>query len=268
MPELPDLENIRDFLNQHLVGVSVASVEVRNPIVVRAPAQEFQALLMGNTFQPVSRRGKFLLIPFSSGHILAINPMLTGRLQYCEPGEKARMRVCFILRLEDGKELRYLDANQMGKVYLVPKDKLDTIPRFSEMAPEALDPEVTLEVFQKRLRRHPGMIKNILTNDRFLAGIGNAYADEILFEAGIHPWRTRPRLSLEDVVNLYNAMHKVLTEATAKVGDLMGDQIHVKFREFLKVHGKGGQLCPRCGTTITQITANQRLTNFCRTCQR
>ncbi len=269
MPELPDLENIVGFLNSSLPGLAVESVEVRQPLVIRQPAiSSFGDALKGKVFLPLRRRGKFLLLPFTSRDVLAINPMLTGRLQYCAPGEKAPMRVCFLLSLSNGMQLRYLDRNLMGKVYLLPEEDLRKIPRFSEMAPEALGPEVTLELFQKRLKRHPGMIKNILVNDRFLAGIGNAYADEILFEAGIHPYRARPRLSAQEIAGLYSAMHKVLTEATEEVGSRMGGQIHVKFRGFLQVHGKGGQPCPRCGSTISQITANQRLTNFCRHCQK
>ena len=269
MPELPDLEAIQDFLLRELVGARITGVEVTQPIPIRLPSpQEFVQLLTGNVLGGVRRRGKFLLLELESGHVLAINPMLTGHLQYCEPRERRRARTCFVLALQEGRQLRYFDSKLMGKVYLVEAGQVELIPRWNEMGPEALAPEVTLEVFRQRLRRHPGQVKNILVNDTFLAGIGNAYADEILYAAGIYPYRRRTSLTLEETDALYQAMHRVLEEATSVVGLRMGEDIHLKIRDFLKVHGKGGEPCPQCGNTVSQITANQRLTNFCRRCQR
>ena len=269
MPELPDLEAIQDFLLGQMLGVSVTGVEVLQPIPIRLPtAQEFAQTLTGNVLRSVGRRGKFLLLGFQSGHVLAINPMLSGRLQYCVPKERRRAKTCFILELGDGHQLRYFDGKLMGKVYLVEERRLDLIPRWDEMGPEALSPEVTLEVFQRRLRRHPGQIKNVLVNDTFLAGIGNAYADEILYAAHVYPYRKRPSLAPEETEALYRAVRAVLEEATAIVAARIGEDIRIKVRDFLKVHGKGGQPCLTCGNTISQITANQRLTNFCRRCRR
>jgi formamidopyrimidine-DNA glycosylase len=269
MPELPDLEAIKDFLNRNVLGLEIGAVEVPQPLVIRRPPpSEFVSLLEGNAFREVGRRGKYLLLTLRTGHILAINFMLSGRLQFCGPGHKRRAKTCFILSLEGKQELRYYDGKFMGKVYLLPEKGLGLIPGFDDMGPEALDEALTLEVFQKRLRRHPGQIKNILANDRFLAGIGNAYADEILFEAGIYPFRPRPSLSPAEIKTLYEAMHSVLKEAIPIVAQRMKDRLDVEVRDFLKVHGKGGQPCPCCGNTISQITANQKLTNFCRRCQK
>jgi len=153
----------------------------------------------------------------------------------------------------------------MGKVYLTPDENL--VPRFAGQGPEALDPEFTMEVFRERLRTRRGEIKGLLTNQAVLAGIGNAYADEILFEARLYPFRKRPSLSPEEVESLYQAMRKVLSEATVVLRERIGDDIDIKIRDFLSVHGKGGSPCPRCGTPISEIKARNRLTNFCRNCQ-
>ena len=268
MPELPDLEAIEEFLLAELVGTEVTGVEVVQAIPIRMPdPQAFAEALTSNTLRSVDRRGKFLLLGFESGHTLAINSMLTGRLQYTSPKERRRAKTCFVLNLSNGQQLRYFDDKLMGKIYLVPDGRVELIPRWEEMGPEALSPEVTLDVFKQRLRRHPGQVKNILVNDTFLAGIGNAYADEILFAAGIYPYRKRTSLSEAEVAALYEAMHRVLDDASAIVASRMGEDIHLKIRDFLQVHGKGGQPCPQCGNTISQITANQRLTNYCRHCQ-
>lgn len=269
MPEIPDLENIKGFLNDTLPGVKITSVQSKQPLVIRFPTlADFKSTLEGSTFSATKRRGKFLLLSLSSKHILAINPMLTGRLQYTDPSTKQHAKTCFTLGLVNRKELRYYDSKLMGKVYLVADGQMNIIPKFSEMGPEALDPEMTLEVFEKRLRRHNGQVKNILVNDVFLAGIGNAYADEILYESGIHPYRRRSSLSQDEREALYKSMQSVLNEATDIVSRRMGYQIDVKFRDFLRIHGKGNHPCPKCESRISQVQANQRLTNFCRHCQK
>ena len=266
MPELPDLEVIKEYLQGVLPGERVEAVEVLRPLVVRnLISEDFVDTVTGNEISAVRRRGKFLLLDLETGEKLVINPMLAGRLQYCEPSERRQKRTFLILRLSGGRELRYLDAKSMGKVYL-PRDP-NLIPGFASQGPEALDPEVTLEVFRDRLRRRRGEIKGILTRQTVVAGIGNAYADEILFEAGIYPFRKRPSLSSEEIERLYGAMRSVLFEAIVILRERVGDDVEVELRDFLEVHGKGGTPCPRCSTTISEIRARNRLTNFCRTCQ-
>ena len=297
MPELPELEVIREVLQAHIIRQGVLEVEVRRPLAVRDLTGEgFENGLTGRAVTAIARRGKFLLCRFSeplsdgaggthsggsrSGEpaptsdpglprlgdrTLAINPMLSGRLQLCLPETRRLPYTQVILRLSGGQELRYADRRTMGKLYLT--EDLARIPGWTEMGPDALDPRLTLERFSERFRGHRGEIKGILVNARFVAGIGNAYADEICFHARLYPFRKRPSLSQDEVTRLYEAMRSTLTEAIAQTRRSMGTDIHTKPREFLAVHGKGGQPCPRCGAPISQITARQRLTNFCRRCQ-
>jgi len=266
MPELPDLEVIKEFLQAHVIGREIAEVEVVRPIVVRNLAGgDFASRLTGQRIEQVSRRGKSLILTLDSGDYLVIHPMLAGRLHHAPRRERRLRKTFVILRLADGMDLRYTDARSMGKVYLT--DDLAEVPGLGDLGPEALDPNLTLDVFRERLRKYRGEIKGILTRQSFVAGIGNAYADEICWRAGIYPFRKRPRLSDEEIERLYGAMHEVLNEAIATLREQVGADIHVEIRDFLKVHRKGGQPCPRCGTTISEIKARQRLTNFCRQCQ-
>ena len=269
MPEIPDLEAIGGFLNRRLPGVRIERAQALIPVIFRTPKAELESTLSGDTFGQTTRRGKFLLFDLASGHKLVINPMLTGRFQYVAPDEKRRAKTCLALTLADGHELRYSDQRLMGKVYLAPEGELAQIPQFAEMGPDALDQGLTEEVFAQRLRRHNGMIKSILINHRFVAGIGNAYADEILWAAGLHPYRKRPSLSEEDVRRLYEAISSVLSWAIAIVAERMKDSLaYEEWRDHLRVHRRGGQPCPACGTRISEITAGQRITSFCRNCQR
>jgi len=269
MPEIPDLEAIAGFLNRRLPGIRIDDAQAIIPVVFRVPRTELEGILRGNVFGQTTRRGKFLLFGLGSGYRLVINPMLTGRFQYGAPGEKRRAKTCLVLTLANGEELRYSDQRLMGKIYLVPDGELRQVPQFAEMGPDALDEELTEEAFAQRLRRHNGMIKGILVNHRFVAGIGNAYADEILWAAGLHPYRKRPSLSEEDVHRLYEAVRSVLNRAIAIVAERMKDGLsYEEVRDHLRVHRRGGQPCPVCGTRISEITAGQRITSFCRNCQK
>lgn len=269
MPELPDLEIIKSFLNQRLVGTSIEKIEVVQPLVIRRPpVKDFIAGLQGRSFQEAQRRGKYLILQFDGDVALVIHLMLVGRLQYCPPSEKRNPATCFVFHFSNGFQLRYFDSKVMGRVYLVRKDEVRTVPGIGELGPEAWDKELTVELFRQRLAKYRGEIKTIITNQEFLAGIGNAYADEILFVAGIYPYRKRTELSADDVQRLYHAIRQVLLEATEILSNRVGDHIHVEIRDFLKVHGRGGLPCPNCGSNISQIIINQRTTEFCRHCQK
>jgi len=264
MPELPDLEIIRQVLAPRLTGQTITAVEVVRPLVVRdLTGQGFAETLTGQTFADVQRRGKVLLFPLQSGPTLAINCKLAGRLQYTLPTERRLSKTHVVLRLSDSHELRYSDRKTMGQIYLTAS--LDAIPGWAEIGPEPFD--LTLEDFQQRLGPYRGEIKGVLTRGRAVAGIGNAYADEICFAARLHPYRKRTSLNDEQVARLYEAMQSVLREAIATLRERVGTDIHREVRDFLTVHGKGGEPCPACGGVISEIKARGRLTNFCRACQ-
>jgi formamidopyrimidine-DNA glycosylase len=264
MPELPDLEIVREALALRLAGQAITSVEVLRPLVVRdLTGQGFAETLTGQIFAAPQRRGKILLLPLESELTLAINCKLAGRLQYALPAERRLSKTHVVLCLSDGHELRYSDQRTMGQVYLTAD--LAAIPGWSEMGPEPFD--LTLEGFRERLKPHWGEIKGVLTRGRAVAGIGNAYADEVCFAARIHPYCKRTSLTDEEVARLYEAMQSVLRNAIDTLHERIGIDIHREVRDFLAVHGKGSQPCPICGTAISEIKAGNRLTNFCRTCQ-
>ncbi len=266
MPELPDLEVICEYLAARLPGTTIATAAVRRPLIVRnLLGGDFAAHVIGRQFADVRRRGKFLLLGLDDGIALVINPMLAGRLRYGEPLRRDRARDALVLGLADGRELRYHDAEDMGKIYLTLD--LGQVPTFIDLGPEATDPELTLDGFLRRLRRHPGEIKGILTNQEFVAGIGNAYADEICWRAGLYPFRRCASLDAAETGRLYDAIRSVLAEAVEMLRGRVGDAIDVEVRDFLAVHGKPGQPCPRCGSPISEVSRDRRDTHFCRACQ-
>ncbi|MBI4297700.1 MAG: Fpg/Nei family DNA glycosylase [Chloroflexi bacterium] len=250
------------------MGQAIQAAQVLKPTVLRSLAEgDFASDVVGRRLEGFRRLGKFLLIELSDGYLMAINPMLTGALQYCPATERVLKKACLRFSLDNGRDLRYLDDKQMGMVYYVSQHQLKEVPRLSEQGPDVLSNDLTFDQFKERLRRFQGEIKGILTRGAFLAGIGNAYSDEVLFDAGIYPFRKRASLSEEELARLYQGIPRVLENAIGVLRSRMGEEIHVKIRDFLQVHGKGGQPCPRCGNKISSITANQRITNYCRHCQ-
>ena len=272
MPEIPDLEAIRGYLNARITGAEIEKAEVFIPVVVRTGAREFEASLTGNRFGEVLRHGKFLLFGLADESVLVINAMLTGRFQYVEPKEKKRAKTCFALTLDNGMQLRYFDDRLMGKVYVVAAEDVMKVPTFAEMGPDAL--AVTEDEFRTRIRKHTGAIKNILTNSKFIAGIGNAYADEVLFEARVSPFRKRTAMSPEEIGHVHRAIGRVMGWAMPILAEHFREGLdYQEWREHLKVHRKGNMAakdegrCPRCGTHISEIAPNDRITSWCRTCQ-
>ena len=275
MPEIPDLEAIRGFFNERIVGLEITEAEVTIPVVVRTGATDFVATMTGNRPGTTLRQGKFLLMALADEHVLVINAMLTGRFQYTDPKPKKRARTCFTLTFENGMQLRYSDQLLMGKVYLVPADKVMTVPMFAEMGPDAL--EVSEEEFRARIRKFTGQIKNVLTNHKFIAGIGNAYSDEILFEARLDPFRKRSTMNDDDIGRLYRAIGKTFDRSIPILRDHFREELdYEEWRDHLKIHRKGAKpgadkdegRCPRCGLHISEIAPNQRITSWCRNCQK
>jgi formamidopyrimidine-DNA glycosylase len=264
MPELPDLEVIREVLAPELTGQTITDVEVLRPLVVRdLTLQGFAETLAGQTCASAQRRGKMLLFPLQSGLTMVIDSKLAGRIQYALPAARRLPKTHVVLRLSNGWDLRYSDRRTMGQIYLTAS--LEAIPGWANMGPEPF--ELTLTDFEERLRPYRGEIKGVLARGGAIAGIGNAYADEICFAARLHPYRKRTSLTDEEVNRLYEATLSVLHGAIATLRERVGKEIHREVRDFLAVHGKGGSPCPVCGSTISEIKAGGRVTNFCRTCQ-
>jgi formamidopyrimidine-DNA glycosylase len=291
VPELPDLTVVADALHAALAGRAVRSASAPGPLAVRGTPAELHALV-GQRVASIRRRGKFLLIDLDRDEI-ACNPMLTGRFQLAAPGDKLPAKTAFVLGFgerssgppdaaawtagagwlpaDDARpEVRYRDPTQMGKVYLVPAGVERPIPGrgAGEMGPDALDPALTLEVWRERIRKHPGELKNLLRNQAFVAGIGNAYSDEILFAARLLPFRKRSTLAPEEVDELYRATRSVLADAISLLRERVPPTFEKQVRDHLSTHNKGGEPCPRCGTRITAVTAGGFPTGFCRGCQR
>src|SRR5438552_12545214 len=190
MPELPELEVLRQYLGPRVEGRKIVQVwtSPKLSFLLRTPPDEYARQLTGGTFERVWRRGKFLVFDISGQH-LVINPMLGGRLQWTTASEKVAAATVFRITLEGGDELRFLDTVKMGRVYWVVPGAFPTIPGWAELGPDALT--VSLSEFSQRIRRHPGELKKLLRNQALLDGLGNDYSDDILQVASLRTIRKR-----------------------------------------------------------------------------
>ena len=268
MPEAPDLHVLREYLAPKLTGQEITSVRELRPLVVRnlvgAPMSEHAG---GRLIEDLGRKGKLLDHVLVWWMSLVVSPMLTGELSLADPKKRMLKSTILTMNLDDGMQIRYTDAKRMGQIYYLESDRLDEITRIADQGPDVLDEPLDLPDFKAALKRYRGEVKGVLTRGQLVAGIGNAYADEVLWEAGIYPFRKVTRLSGEEVLRLYDATYRVPNEAALTLQEIFGARHPRKERKFLGVHGKSGSACPKCGSVISSVKTRQRDTNFCRSCQ-
>jgi formamidopyrimidine-DNA glycosylase len=262
MPELPDLLYVVARLRESLAGRHVTAERVKEPVVLRFTVRGNLSLLLGRALLDVFRKSHFVVFRFE-GLDLAVNPMLAGRFRLAAPGDKDEASLAFALALGD-VELRYLDDKSMGKAYLIATDDWRAIPGMQTGGIDILSPEFSRERFCSLLKHRRDQVRAFLLDKKALDSLGNAYADEVLFEAGIHPKTFCRRLSHEEGVRLHDAIVKVMREAAEEVAR-RAEPIEVKVRDFLKVRLK--DTCPRCGSKIRTAGVKGMDAYFCPRCQ-
>lgn len=270
MPELPEVETVVRGLREPLAGRTITGVWLDWPNSLVVPGvEEFQQNVVGQTFRRLWRRGKYIMCDLSNAALI-IHLKMTGRL-YVVPDEvtnEADRWVHFRFQLDNGHQLRFSDARKFGRVYLTP----DPDQIVSKLGPEPLDDAFTLTVFQERLAQRKGVLKPLLLNQSFIAGIGNIYADESLFHSGIHPLRTADTLTADEQTRLHGAIRKVLQAGIDHEGASINwyrkpDGSEGKSQKHFFAYGRGGEPCHTCGTPIERIVVGSRSTHYCPTCQ-
>ncbi len=270
MPELPEVETIKNELVPHIVGRRVTGVTLCWEGVVRKPSvEEFRSRLIGKTITGLSRRGKYLIFSLSSGEALIIHLKMTGSLLLkpasAEPDKFDRA----IVYLDGETELHFRDPRKFGAMWLVN----DVNSVVAKLGPEPLDENFSPQVLLERLAKRKAPVKALLFDQNFIAGIGNMYADETLYDARIHPLRSGASLSQEEVERLHHSIQEVLLAAIGNKGASVdtyfrpGGELGTAHFEFRVAHGLGGKLCQRCGTPIERILVRNRGTYFCPKCQ-
>ena len=263
MPELPDLLHIQAKLEARLRGRKVTAERLTSPVILRCLVRGNLSLLLGRSLGEILRRSHFLVFRFE-GLDLAVNPMLAGRFRLASPEDKDEGSLAFVLGFEDAGELRYLDDKSMGKAYLAVAGDWKAIPGLDAGGIDILSPQFTRERFVSLLKHRRDQVRAFLLDKKALDSLGNAYADEVLFAAGIHPKTWCRSLSHDDAVRLHDAIVEVMSHAVAEVAR-RDEPIEVKVRDFLKVRMK--DQCPRCGAKLRRAGVRGMDAYFCPRCQ-
>ena len=269
MPELPEVETIKNELMPHVVGQRITGVTLLWEGIVRYPsAQEFRSRLIGQEIKGIDRRGKYLIFNLSGGEMLIIHLKMSGSLLFKPISASAGRFSRAILHMDNGMAIFFRDPRKFGVMWLV-KERSAVV---GKLGPEPLEPDFTPQLLTRRLANRSAPIKALLLDQTFVAGVGNMYADEALFSAKIHPSRLAKSLSTEEVERLHRAIREVLRAA---IGN-KGASIENYFRpdgtlgtahfEFQVAHRRG-QNCPICDTPIQRFPLRNRGTYFCPKCQ-
>jgi formamidopyrimidine-DNA glycosylase len=275
MPELPEVQCVVDTLRRkNIPGCRISGAAVYWPKTIAAldPA-DFCSKINGRTIRQISRRGKYILFDLSGGLTLMIHLRMTGRLNW-EPRDRPRNKHEHVI-LDVGRthSLRFQDTRKFGRIWLTaaPEKILD------RLGPEPLEESFTVERFSTMLKTTNRQIKPLLLDQHFLAGLGNIYVDEALWESGIHPQRTSRLLTVHEVRDLHRAIHHVLNKGLRNLGTSLGagkGNFYLpgnrpgRNADALNVFRRTGRACPRCDSTIVRIVVAQRSSHICPDCQK
>jgi len=277
MPELPEVETIKNQLLEKIQRKKIERVEIRLPRMIKnVSAKKFQKKVEGTIIKDIRRRAKLLIIELSNGYSLVIHLKLTGQLIYLEKLEQSRLKTFthLIYYFNNGSVLLHNDLRQFGYVKLIPTKDLEKLFEKEKFGPEPLGKEFTLERFKEILSKKPRQkVKPLLMDQTFLAGVGNVYAQEACWCAKILPTRVVKNLSEQEINNLYRCLFDILREAIKDKGSSVDTYVDVHGRQGnyvskLKVYGREGENCLRCGAKIRKITLAGRGTCYCPHCQK
>jgi formamidopyrimidine-DNA glycosylase len=281
MPELPEVETVARDLRPRIVGATIVGARTNWVRTLRSQDPlAFADGVTGRSVDAVGRRGKQVVIDLSGDAALTIHLKMTGQL-FVVPAELPEdPYVRLVLELADGRELRFRDIRKFGKIGLYGRDPVtgDLVEEiggrsvFASVGPEPLDDEFTVRDFRRLIRRRKGRLKPLLTDQSFLAGVGNIYADEALWRSRLHPLRSATSLRPPDERHLYETVRAVLREAVEARGSSIDDYTAPdgdgEMQERLDVYQRTGEPCHRCGRPIKRIVIGARSTHFCSFCQR
>lgn len=269
MPELPEMETYRMMLTERIVGAQITGTEVTREPSINISSEQFDQELIGRTIWFVERRGKHLLFHLDNGKRLVLHLMLGGTMFYGTDEERPDRSVQVTLRFGSGN--LYFIGLRLGYLHLMSVREADA--KLAGLGPDPFDKNLTVQKFMERFSKKRGALKSALVDQHVLAGIGNCYADEIAFVAGVRPDAKIPLIEEPAWARIYNAMHSVLRDAIGRGGYMEQpltptDLLTGGYNDHCKVYDRGGEACSICGTTIEQIEVSSRKAFVCPTCQK
>jgi formamidopyrimidine-DNA glycosylase len=276
MPELPEVEHVVRALRRVVVGRRIVAAEVSLPkLIAPASPSRFNRKLKDSTITCISRRGKFILIQLDSGLVLAVHLRMTGKFLYLSADDELPKHARAIFYLDNDRRLVFSDQRKFGVMKLVANSWLSKTKGIAELAPEPFSDDFNVDYLKDTLARSRRTLKTLLLDQTRVLGLGNIYAAEALFRAGINPFKVSSELSIKRVARLHAEILEVLSDAISDSSTSRIDLEHPDgftygeaFERFWQVYEREGEPCVKCGARIRRITHGGRSTYWCPRCQR
>lgn len=273
MPELPEVETVKENLKKRLINTKINDVKVLyNNIIAYPDTNTFEKTLKNKKVKDITRRGKFIIFDLEDYYLLS-HLRMEGKYFFKNKNDQINKHEHVIFNLDNNQELRYMDTRKFGKMFLIQKENIDTIGPLKELGLEPFDKKLTPNYLKEKIKNKIIPIKTALLDQSIIAGIGNIYADEILFLAHVNPLKKSNKLKEKELNNIIKSTKEVLNKAIAKGGTTIHtyasvDGIKGTYQDSLFVHNKEKELCKVCQTQIKKIKVGGRGTYYCPHCQK
>ncbi|MFA5535807.1 MAG: DNA-formamidopyrimidine glycosylase [Bacillota bacterium] len=273
MPELPEVETVRRTLLANIIDKKISKVSLYYQGNIRSPKPDlFCELLKNKIFRDIQRRGKFLIFYLSSGLVLIVHLRMTGQLVYLDSRKSLEKHTHLVFSLQGGMDLRYLDIRKFGTFDLLKEEELESFKSLQQLGLEPLSSSFSSQKFKEKARGRGKNLKALLLDQSTVAGIGNIYADEILFKVGFHPEMSTKNLTELNLEQLHRSIVDVLKLGVRYRGTTFrnyvdGEGKYGQFQDLLNVYGRKGEPCFRCGAEIRKTRVAGRGTYYCPQCQ-
>ena len=272
MPELPEVETVKESLKKFVLGRKINNVIINYPNIIEYPKlDEFKEKVINEQINDIKRRGKWLMFDLDNYYLLS-HLRMEGKYFIKNINDEHSKHEHVIFELNDGKQLRYLDTRKFGKMHLIEKDKVYSQKPLNELGLEPWDNNLTVSYLKDKYKNKKLPIKSVILDQSIIVGIGNIYADEILFLSNINPLKKAFELNDIDLNNIIKYTKEVLNKAILSGGTTIksyesSEGVHGRFQQSLLVHNRNGQKCPNCNEIILKIKIGGRGTYYCPNCQ-
>ncbi len=274
MPELPEVETVRQTLKQLVVGETINHLTVTWPKIIKQPDDylEFIELVKGQQIEDINRKGKFLLFELTN-YTLVSHLRMEGKYGVYPAEESCNKHVHVVFHLESGKQLRYQDVRKFGTMHLFAKGEAEKNKPLNQLAADPFEAHYSIEQIIPNIQKSDRVIKNILLDQQIIAGLGNIYVDESLYRARIHPLRKGSSLTVSEIHELLKESKQTLAEAIEQGGTTIRSYVNSQgqiglFQQQLFAYGQKNKPCKRCGHPISKMKVSNRGTHLCEVCQR
>lgn len=272
MPEIAEVETVRNTLKRMILNKKIIDVNIIYPKMIESNVSDFKKILVGRKFVDINRIGKWLMFDLND-YVLLSHLRMEGKFFVKKQNEVIEKHEHIIITFEDGTDLRYHDTRKFGRMNLVKKEDLDSVEAIKKQGIEPISENLTKEYLKEQFKDKTGPIKNLLLDQTIISGLGNIYANEVLFASGINPLKRGCDLTLEECERITKSSKEIILKAIECGGTTIKSYtsslgVTGRFQQFLKVHKKEGEPCPSCGRPILRIKINGRSTYYCDNCQK